>query len=329
MRACLYQQTKIPPPISENRAVFYNVNSDVSHSRILLGAGQELVQYRLDTLIRIWYNDIPLDYATHWHTAMEIIVPMENWYDATVGDEYFHVVPGDIFIIPPGELHSLKAPETGCRFVFMFDLSAFTRFRGFAGIQPILTKPIHLTRAAYPHIYDDVYQILVQMRNEYFTKNEFAELTIYSLLLTMLVKLGTNHLENINLFPNMRVYKQKEYVDKFNAVMDYIDTHYMEDLNLEEIASTFGFSKYHFSRLFKQYTNYTFCNYLAHRRIKIAEELLALPDLSITEIALQSGFPSISTFNRVFRQIKDCSPSEYREKNQILRVRRLDGNKTM
>lgn len=317
------------PPISENQDIYYNVNSDISHTRILLEAGQELVQYRLDTYIRIWYNDIPADYDPHWHTAMEIIVPMENWYDAILGEDKYHIVPGDIFIIPPGELHSLRAPESGSRFVFMFDLSAFTRFKGFAGLQPILTKPIHLTRAAYPYIYDDVYQILVQMRNEYFAKNEFADLTIYSLLLNMLVKLGTNHLENIDLFSNMRGYRQKEYADKFNAVMDYIDTHYMEELNLEKIADTFSFSKYHFSRLFKQYTNYTFCTYLSHRRIKIAEELLALPDLSITEVALQSGFPSISTFNRVFRQIKDCSPGEFRKKIQYFHAGQPDSTKTM
>ncbi|MCM1026822.1 MAG: AraC family transcriptional regulator [Roseburia sp.] len=312
------------PPNSKNLGTFNDANSDIARPRILTGGGQEIVQYRQDTLLRIWYNDIAFDYSSHWHAALEVIVPMENWYDAAVGGESFHISPGDIFFIPPGELHALKAPETGSRFVFMFDLSAFTRFKGFAGLQPILSSPIHMTRATYPNIYDDVYQILVQMRNEYFAKNEFAELTIYSLLLNMLVKLGVNHLESIDLFPNMRVYKQKEYVDKFNSVMDYIDTHYTENLNLEEIASTFGFSKYHFSRLFKQYTNYTFCNYLSHRRIKIAEELLALPGLSVTEVALQAGFPSISTFNRVFRQVKGCSPSEYREKNQFLRVRQPD-----
>ena len=99
--------------------------------------------------------------------------------------------------------------------------------------------------------------------------------------------------------------------------MDYIDEHYMEDLNLEDIAESIGFSKFHFSRLFKQYTNFTFCDYLCYRRIKVAEELLAMPDLSITEVALQAGFPSISTFNRLFKQHKNCTPSEYRSKNRL------------
>jgi AraC-like DNA-binding protein len=108
-------------------------------------------------------------------------------------------------------------------------------------------------------------------------------------------------------------------MDKFNTVMDYIDSHYTEDLNQDDIAASVGFSKYHFSRLFKQYTNYTFSSYITRRRIRAAENLLEQPELSVTEVALQSGFPSISTFNRVFKQVKNCTPSEYREKNSYIR----------
>ena len=104
----------------------------------------------------------------------------------------------------------------------------------------------------------------------------------------------------------------KEYVAKFSNLLEYIDTHYTEDLTLEDMADVIGFSKYHFSRLFKQYTNYTFCDYLKHRRIQAAEILLEKPEYSITEVALQAGFPSISTFNRIFKEYKNCTPTEYR-----------------
>lgn len=197
----------------------------------------------------------------------------------------------------------------------MFDISLITKLKSFVGIQSILSQPLYVTKEGYPQIYDDVFQLLIQMRNEYFNRNEYAELTIFSLLLTFLTKFGYNHINASNLFPNVRLYKQKEYIQKFNSLMEYIDEHYMEDLNLEMISESTGFSKYHFSRLFKQYTGFTFCDYLCHRRIKVAEELLARPDLSVTEVALQAGFPSISTFNRLFKQYKNCTPSEYRSRN--------------
>lgn len=295
---------------------FNSINSDFSGTRNMQSDRQELVSYHQSSAIRIWCNQQAVDFDPHWHSAMEIIAPVDNWYDAVIRGETYHLVPGDILIIPSGELHALKAPERGTRFIFLFDISSIAKLSGFASIQSVMDDPLIITKNTYPHIYDDVYHILLQMRNEYFNKNEFAELTIFSLLLNLFVKLGTNHLSNMNLFASARPYKQKEYINKFNDVMDYIDAHYMEDFTLDSVASAIGFSKYHFSRLFKQYTGFSFCAYICHRRIKVAEELLEQPDLSITEIAMQSGFPSISTFNRVFRQQKNCSPSEYREKNR-------------
>ena len=49
------------------------------------------------------------------------------------------------------------------------------------------------------------------------------------------------------------------------------------------------------------------------RRVMMAQELLGDTDLSVMDIALQSGFFSLSTFNRVFKDMNGCSPTEYRK----------------
>lgn len=81
----------------------------------------------------------------------------------------------------------------------------------------------------------------VQIRNEYFSLNELRELAIYSHLLNFFILYGRNHLNNVQLFPNVRIYKQQEYLQKFNDVLDYIDAHYAEDLTLDAVASYSGF----------------------------------------------------------------------------------------
>lgn len=300
--------------INGNFLDFYGINHDFTGIRDVQDS-HETVSFCDNSIVRIWHNTQAENFEEHWHAALEVIMPVENYYDVRVGETFYHVLPGEIVVIPPGDLHELFAPDSGSRFIFMFDISLIARLKSFVGIQSILSQPLYVTKERYPQIYEDVYQLLIQIRNEYFNKNEYAELTIFSLLLTLFTKFGYNHINANNLFPNVRLYKQKEYIQKFNSLMEYIDAHYMEDLNLEEIAESTGFSKYHFSRLFKQYTGFTFCDYLCHRRIKVAEELLARPDLSITEVALQAGFPSISTFNRLFKQYKNCTPSEYRSRN--------------
>ena len=109
---------------------------------------------------------------------------------------------------------------------------------------------------------------------------------------------------------------KNEYRQLFLEVLDYIDDHYMEDLTLEDIAASTGFSMYHFSRLFKQYTNMNFKDYLCQKRTHAATILLLNSDLSVTEIAFEVGFSSISSFYRSFNQQENCAPGEYREHNK-------------
>lgn len=293
----------------------YNtINIDYTGERMLEG-DEEKVEFYQNTSSRIWLNDLSVGFPAHWHQALEIIMPVESTYDVDVAGEFYRVETGNILIIPPGEIHTLTAPPEGKRFIFIMDLSMISMLRGFAGIKALMNHPILINRESYPLIYDDIYQILIQMRNEYFRNSEFTELSIQALLLNLFIKLGENHNNADALFPNVRLNKQKEYVQRFNQILEYIDEHYMEDITLEDTAKAAGFSKYHFSRLFKQYTEFTFCDYLCFRRVKAAAEQLAEPDYSITDIAMNSGFPSISTFNRLFKQQMGCTPREYRSKN--------------
>ena len=89
-------------------------------------------------------------------------------------------------------------------------------------------------------------------------------------------------------------------------------SHCTEELSLDEIAGMTGFSKFHFSRLFKEFTGTSFYKYLNVRRISHAERLLLDPQLNVTDAAVLSGFNSISAFMRMFKIIKGCTPTEFR-----------------
>jgi len=290
----------------------YEANHDYFGQRIVYN-NQELVDYRHKSMHRIWYNEQNVAYALHWHSALEIVIPIENYYEYKINDVLYHLEPDEILIIPPREVHEILEPPAGKRFVYIMNIDSIINLRSFSGIAPILSQAIHMTPSTHPRIYDDIYNILVQIRSEYFTQTEFAELTIQALLLNMFVKLGENRTQERDLFTNVKPGKQHEYVQRFNAALEYIDTHYTDEISLEYLADQVGFSKFHFSRLFKQYTNYNFSDYLCLRRVQAAEKFLEDPTYSITEVALNSGFSSISTFNRIFKQKKGITPSEYRK----------------
>lgn len=295
----------------ENRSNFYEQNSDYSGNRDVL-ENKETVSYKKDSTIRIWFNDLPENYDYHIHSAMEIIMPIENWYDVYTPNEYHRIEPGDIIIIPPNEMHNLIAPSTGSRFIFLIDASFMVGLQGFTGIAPLIKEVLPITAKAYGPIYNELYQLLVQIRTEYFTASHYYELTIHAHLLNFFVLLGQDHINKVDMYSGLNSLMQKEYMQRFNNVLNYINEHFAEDLTLEEVADCSGFSKFHFTRLFKKYTDTTFYEYLVYRRIQEAEKLLADADMTITDVALYSGFSSISTFNRTFKQKKNCTPREYR-----------------
>lgn len=96
-------------------------------------------------------------------------------------------------------------------------------------------------------------------------------------------------------------------------VLIFIDSHFTEPINLDLVAESVGLSKCFLSRNFKKITNCGFCDYLNQKRVSNAIELLQNSDMSITEIALLSGFQSISSFNRIFKEITGYSPRAFRK----------------
>jgi len=103
------------------------------------------------------------------------------------------------------------------------------------------------------------------------------------------------------------------YEGRVNAAMDYVDTHLDEVLTVERLAEVAHFSPYHFHRIFRSMTGQTIGAFVARVRIERAANLLAArPNLSVTDIALRTGFASPSSFSRAFREAYDMSPTEWR-----------------
>lgn len=278
-----------------------------------LDGDHERVDYANGSSIRIWRNHETASFSTHWHSAVEIVTPIENTYTVVIHNHSYVLNPGDIIVIPSGELHELVAPEWGARFIYLFDISVISKIKGFSSVLPFFTSALLITHENAPNIIEEANKLLTHMDEVYNRSDPLWELSIYADIINFFVLIGQNHIDSIMTIPSGTTTKQKEYMEKFNAVFTYIDNHYMDDLTLEAVADIAGYSKYHFTRLFKQYADTTFYDYLCFKRIRVAEELLINPSLSITEIALRSGFPSISTFNRMFKKIKKCTPTEYRD----------------
>lgn len=269
--------------------------------------------------VRIHHNRETDSYPIHWHTAMEIIMPYENIYTVEIGNDKIVLSEGDIIIIPPGELHTLIAPESGSRMIMQIDYSLMCNLKGMDSLLHTLHPYVVIRKSNNDELRDELAETLrdymLEIESEYFGKAQYHEARIYSLMISFFVDLGRETSNQERQFGNFTTNKQHEYVQKFMNVCNYINEHCTEDVTVDELADIAGFSKFHFARLFKQFTNVSYYDYLTRKRIEHAETLLITPDVSITEVAMQSGFNSLSTFNRVFKNLKNCTPSEYKGLN--------------
>jgi len=278
----------------------------------ILNGVKETVSYLEDFGIRIYLNKEAENYPIHWHTAAEVIMPIENSYTAIVNDTKHILYPDDILVLPPGELHQLFAPDTGRRIILQFDCSLLYNLSGFDSTFHLLRPCLVITAEQNNELHRMLKALLLEMKEEYFSQSLLKEASAYSKLIQFFVLLGRNSIREDRRSPNMKSQKQYKYIDKFMQVCNYMNEHCTEDIDVDNLAEMAGFSKFHFTRMFKQYMGLSYYDYLIQRRIMHAERLLIDPNLTIMEIAMQSGFGSLPTFNRVFKTYKKCTPSEYK-----------------
>lgn len=272
----------------------------------------ETVNYKQSTSLKLYNNDEYEDYPPHWHTTMEIIMPTKNIYTVECNNQTYILREKDIVLISPCCVHTLFAPPTGQRIIFQPDTASLRFMKDIEPLLNILSPLIVITPEDFPTIHGRICELMIEIKDEYLrTASSFSEVIIYSKLLEIFSLIGRGYVRSAESRTDMPG-QQKEYMEKFLRICDYIDEHCSDDLNLDDVADMCGFSKFYFSRLFKQFTNVSFYKYVNQKRIAKATELLTNPENSITDVALSCGFSSLSSFIRMFKIIRGCTPTDFR-----------------
>ncbi len=103
--------------------------------------------------------------------------------------------------------------------------------------------------------------------------------------------------------------------DRLSDVYKYVQSHFMDNISLATIAGIASLTQQSFCRLFKKRTGKHFVEYLNEVRISSACKYLLNTDWSISEIAYNSGYKTVSNFNKLFKNITGMSPKAYRIKS--------------
>ena len=116
------------------------------------------------------------------------------------------------------------------------------------------------------------------------------------------------------LYPIETPEDQRAYFGDLQRSIEYIESHFVDEINAQKLADIAGLSIPHFNRLFRKLLRLSPMEYVLSLRVQEAQRLLSTTKLSMSEIAASVGFYDQSHFTQRFKRITGITPLQYRKR---------------
>ena len=237
----------------------------------------------------------------HWHEEIEILYFIKGESSISCNLNELKVKKGDVVFINGKELHSGTIRGYGSAYFCVQINTDF--FNNLVGNEYVTFK--NLIRDS------ECTSLLERIIDKALCENFKETVTMKKELYELFSLLCERHVSSVL---NENEYKKQfNRLDTFNSVVEYINKHYNEDLNVTSLADHFFISPSYFAHLFKKKSNKGVIEYINEVRISHARSFLEREDLQISDIALLVGFGDINYFSRKFKAITGMTPTEYKK----------------
>lgn len=254
----------------------------------------------------------------HSHDLLEINYVNHGTGYYLIEEKEYEIHEGDIYIINNHERHMAVHDGSLELEVIVFDPGLlWEQRRGYQFLEPFFNRSARFTnciREGGPG-YEELKDALGHIREEYRGKKPGWELFVKSWTQLFMASLYRIYLE-IQDEEGQGASRHKIFT-RLQPVVDYIHEHYLEQIELDDLVKVAMMNKSYLCSCFKKVLHVRMFEYIDQLRVDRACILLSTTSHTITEIAMMSGFNSVSYFNRVFKRSFDMSPGEYRKKIQI------------
>ncbi|MFC0216502.1 helix-turn-helix domain-containing protein [Paenibacillus chartarius] len=256
----------------------------------------------------------PFERTQHMHEMFELYYLYEGQRLYFVRDRSYHVLPGDLVLIPQREAHSVSDyGKPGHERVVMNFSGAF--LGGMLEEAPYLLdayglpSPIVRLDAGGRREAEELLGRMIREAEQDRLGREFALRGLLGELLLFIVRFARTH----------RV-AAPEHVSplhgKISDIVRYLNARYAEPVRLDELAEQFDISGPYLSRMFKEITGFSLIEYVQLMRVREAQRLLETTNEKVIAVAEHVGFGSLVQFGRVFRQLTKTTPLRYRQAAQ-------------
>ena len=235
----------------------------------------------------------------HWHDFYEIEIIVSGRGACVINGIEYELKSGRCFFLTPQDVHFAEYYEnTDIITIHFSDNSADAGY-----INRVMHRGNKMTEL-YENDYKRIVSIceLIKEANEKNIKNKEYISHLLECVLLIFAEYNVNQSMSKTHPPHV-----------LKAIL-YIRSHFNENPSLEEISDMLFLNKHYFTSLFKSHMGIGYKKYLRSVKLEYAAGLLRTTDLAVTSVAAQSGYGSISNFNREFKAFFKLSPTQMRKK---------------
>lgn len=255
-------------------------------------------------------------YPVHKHEFIELVYVVDGSGSQTVDDQEYQVSHGSLLFIDYGQTHSIitDAPMTYVNILLepeffskelvnvesIIEIFCYNLFSEFSGRNDSALQCVRFQNEELVQV-DNLIEIMLK---EY----EQKQLGYLSAL-----RAGTQMLFSW-LLRKMNSNTEAVIHDSVQDVLEYINKHFAEKLELSDIAARGFYNPDYLSKLLKKYCGKSFSQYVKEKRIHQAAKLIMTTGLSVNEIMIQSGYTDSKIFYKHFKEIYGEAPGVYRKR---------------
>ncbi|MBQ8849599.1 MAG: AraC family transcriptional regulator [Clostridia bacterium] len=258
----------------------------------------------------------------HVHSYYEINYFQSGSHMYVIDDTEIQVSEGDILIVYPNVIHKTYTSADCSK---EFTVSTVLKFT------PSFLYPMNFSASDLKHLllplkfenkyalihpddplHEKLSQLIKMAINEVSNHESGYELALRGCISLIYTDILRNLSEDEELTA-IQTETKKANLDLIYKALAYIDDHYSEQISMQQLSKECNVNYYHFSRLFQQYTGQGFRDYLMKFRLNKATRMLLQTNDSITNIAMDCGFETISYFIKKFQEHTGMTPKNFRK----------------
>lgn len=266
----------------------------------------------------------PYEAVLHTHHKLEISCITHGCGQYHIGNKLYDLQTGDVIILNNTEPHGIilsEGAQLGNMVIhfepsfiwnslsndldYNFLLIFFERGANFSN---------RLDRAnpATPRIFN----LIQEIAGEFTEQKLCYELIIKIKLQTIFAEIIRNY-DYIDLNKAVKPLPERDII-QMNTLLFHIDSHLESDLCLSDLAAIVHVSPAYFSTIFKKYNGVSPVEYIVHKRVQRAIELIRTTPMNLTEIAMSCGFNNGTNFYKAFHKVTGRTPASYRRTESSL-----------